>query len=109
MRYSYLACPYAHALPEVRLHRYNAVADVLAERLSRGLPTYSPIVHNHFVAARYNLPKTWDFWKLHDLPLLEKADELLVLMLDGWEVSVGVTAEREFAKVNSIPTHYLEP
>jgi hypothetical protein len=96
-------------MEEVRLHRYNAAAAVLAERLGKGLPTYSPIVHNHFITSHYGLPKTWEFWSQHDLPLLNYACELLILTLDGWDISKGVTAERAFAEENKIPVYFLEP
>lgn len=109
MRYAYLACPYFHRDPAVREARFQSVAKVLATRLRDGIPTYAPIVHNHWVAERYDLPKGWSHWEQLDLPLLLLANKLLVLLLPGWQESQGVSAEVAFANRNGIPVEYLEP
>lgn len=108
MRYSYLACPYAHRDPAIRQERFEAVTQVLAQRYREGLPTYSPITHNHPLATAHDLPGGWAFWSKFDLPILLLANELVVLMLPGWIQSVGVTAEIEFASKHKILTSYIE-
>jgi len=109
MNYSYLASPYAHEDEEMCFLRYEAATRALAYRLRLGLPTYAPIVHNHRVARLYNLPRTWDFWKQHDLPILFHAADLVILTLQGWRESTGVNAERAFAEAHSLPISYLDP
>ncbi len=47
--------------------------------------------------------------KHQDRALLERCDQLVVLMLDGWRESVGVQAEILIASELGIPTRYWEP
>jgi len=96
----YLASPYAHPDPKVRERRYLAAMDVVVDSMVGGgdIVLYSPIVHNHPSSLRYDLPRDWEFWKKIDFPMLERCDTLFVLTIPGWEHSVGVTAEIEFAQ-----------
>lgn len=94
----YLASPYAHPDPEVMELRFHAVCVYTATRLLLGEVVYSPIAHNHYLACNFDLPRTWDFWQKLDLPMLERADSLRVLMLEGWKESKGIAAEVDYAK-----------
>lgn len=108
MKYDYLASPYAHPNPAIREERFLKAAECCAERLRRGFPTFSPIVHNHTLAMRFKLPDTWEFWQTVDFPLLASAASLLVLTLSGWRESTGVQAEIAFAAGHDIPTFYID-
>lgn len=102
MSYVYLASPYTHKNEAVMLDRYHDVLSWLAVYMKcPGLKTcvYSPILHYHPVAVRYKLPRTWDFWWHYNKAMLENADELWILPLDGWEESKGIAAEREYAEL----------
>ena len=105
----YLASPYAHADEIVMIERYRAACDKAGQMLKRGLVVYSPIAHNHPIAQRVDLPRTWEFWSKIDLEILSRCDALYVLCLTGWDVSVGVTAEIEFAKSKGLPITYIYP
>lgn len=89
--------------------RYEAVTLVAGDLMNRHHVVYSPITHNHPIAERTDLPRTWDFWKLFDLPMLDLSESLFVLCLPGWKKSTGVTAEIEYAKSKNIPIVYMEP
>ena len=60
MSYVYLASPYTHEDPEVMNRRYEQTAEWVANRLKEygGPVIYSPILHCHYMAVTYNLPKT---------------------------------------------------
>jgi hypothetical protein len=89
----YLASPYSDEDPKVQQRRYEAVRKMTAGFLERRFFIYSPIVHCHDLAAHHDLPKDFEFWRDYDFHMLDLAEQLWVLMLDGWNTSKGVTAE----------------
>lgn len=103
----YLASPYAHADPAVMQARYEAAVRVAGSLMREGVAVYSPIAHNHPIAQAVDLPRTWDFWRRMDLPILMTASALYVLCLDGWRESIGVSAEIEFVGRMGKPIVYL--
>jgi hypothetical protein len=103
----YLASPYSHEDQNVMKTRFDLVTKASAELMSLGIFVYSPITHSHPM-SEYGLPTTWDFWKEYDELFLSKCDALLVLKLDGWERSTGVTAEIDYAKLHEIEITYLD-
>lgn len=102
----YLASPYAHHDPVVMQFRYEQAAMYVSNSYKARIPMYSSIVHNHPIALLGGLPRTWEFWREIDLPMLRICDQLHILCLPGWKTSIGVTAEIDFAKSALIPiTH----
>ncbi len=91
----YLACPIAHANSEVIARRHSMVSDALIELMKRDWLVYSPMSQHY--AIRDQFTHSWDFWIKPSLGMLDKCDVLMVLMLDGWRESVGVTAEIKHA------------
>ena len=67
---------------------------------------FSPIVHSHPLVA-FSLPTGWDFWERIDRAYLARCDELVVLMLDGWQESTGVRAEIALARDLGKPVRFL--
>ena len=57
--------------------------------------------------VEYNLPTDWGFWKNYDIAFLDRCGDLIVLMIDGWDRSIGVAAEIEHAKQMGYNTVYL--
>lgn len=109
LSFIYLASPYSHADPAVMVARYEAACKRAAELMTYGHAVFSPIAHSHPIAD--HLPPdartSFEFWMTQDLPLLRYAKELVVLCLDGWKESRGVTREIEFAKALDIPIRYI--
>jgi len=70
------------------------------------LVVFSPIVHSHPLVA-FSLPTGWDFWERIDRAYLARCDELVVLMLDGWQESTGVRAEIALARDLGKPVRFL--
>ena len=104
----YIASPYTHSDPEVREKRYEEVEEATLILLRQGHYGFSPIAYNHPM-GRHNLPTTWDFWEPFDKAFLERCSSIVVLMLEGWNTSLGVQAEIDYAIKIGLPVQYLEP
>jgi len=109
MRKIYLATPYSHPDPAVRELRFQQVNKVAAILMSNGYLVFSPISHTHPIAIAGDLPKGWEFWKEYDKSFIEWADEIYVLMLDGWQESTGVRAEIDLTKGTYKAVTFLDP
>ena len=105
----YLASPYTHKDPEIVQARYEAVRKHTAWMLSQSIWVYSPIVHCHDLAISHKLPTDSQFWQAYNFHMIDLADELQVLKLEGYEQSIGIMGE--VGKANSIlcPVTYVEP
>ena len=95
----YLASPYS-ANPE---HNYQLALSATAHMVAAGYIVYSPIVHCHPLHQAANLPQDFAFWRRHNFGILRKASELWVLDIQGWQESIGVQAEINFAKQCYMP------
>lgn len=93
----YLASPYTHEDPAVREHRFQLVCKHAAAMMRQGMHVYSPIAAHHPMAM-YGLPINWEYWKAIDTEMVTLCSGFTVLMLAGWEDSVGVQAEIEIAE-----------
>lgn len=104
----YLASPYSHRKPSVRTQRFHYACNATASLLHAGLNVFSPIVHGHPLAA-HGLPTDWFFWQAFDREQILRCTSVVVLMLDGWQESVGVQAELRIAAEASLPVQYMLP
>ncbi len=109
MKLVYLASPYTHEDKGVEHIRYQAVADYLVKNPKEGYVLFSPIVYWHEIARAYKLNTTYNHPanKIMCETIISRCDELWVFALKGWQDSVGVTAEIEFAKFRGIPVKYV--
>jgi len=96
----YLASPYTHedqAIRELRAEQGNIAAGRLM--IATGECIYSPIAHGHAVYKSHGeLPLNWEFWQGQCFPMLDLCDSMAVLMLEGYENSVGIMAEVNYIK-----------
>lgn len=104
----YLASPYSHHTPAIKEQRFQAVLKAAAELMSQGEIVFSPIAHCHPIAVIYGVPGDWHYWEKYDRAFIEACDRFIVLKLDGWEASVGVNAECEFARQIGRIIEYVE-
>jgi hypothetical protein len=105
----YLAIPYSHPDPDVRENRFLIANRVAAMLFKSGEHVFSPISHSHPIKMAGELPGGFDFWEKYDRCMIEMCKELLVVQCDGWEESVGVTAEIEIARSLGIPVRFVDP
>jgi len=104
----YLATPYSNPDHAVRQKRFEKVNKVAADLIIKGEMVFSPISHTHPIAAIKDLPKDWAYWESFCRTYLECCYKIYVLMIDGWEESIGVTAEIKIAKELGLEIEYIE-
>lgn len=105
----YLATPYSHPDEAVREERFRAVNTAAAELMRKGMHIYSPISHTHPIALAGDLPLGWEYWQAYDRAILSACCKLIVLMLDGWKESKGVTGEIAIACELGLDVEYISP
>lgn len=106
MSFIYLASPYSDQSSTMRQIRTDAVAIATADLMAAGHVVFSPVVHGH--ALDHLLKETHAFWMKQCFGMLEKADALYILKLDGWQHSAGLLQEFDYATQKGMPIHYLE-
>lgn len=89
--------------------RFSDACAYAGEMIARGNFVFSPIAHNVPILQASKLKPGWDTWSSFDLQMLGLCDQLLVLMLDGWQDSNGVRAEILAAKNMKIPVVFVNP
>lgn len=108
MSYTYIASPYTHDKEHVMHDRYLIAASYTASLLRLHHHCYSPIVHCHELAVKFDLPRELDFWKRYNTSMLRHADELYVLCIPGWKESRGVQFEIDLAEQLGLPIRFIE-
>lgn len=103
----YLAGPYSHDNKTIQKARFTALTRKAAELTNTGVNVFSPITHGHPMAEAHELPRDYAFWKQHCEAFVSRCDEMLVLMLEGWEESKGVEAEVKLAEELGIPVRFV--
>lgn len=103
----YVASPYSHPEQQVRTARYTAVCELVGMLSRKHLVVFSPIAHYHTAAVLCRLPTDANWWKFVNSVYLQLADELCVACLPGWEDSIGVQWEIEFAVAHDKPITYI--
>jgi hypothetical protein len=104
----YVASPYSDPDPLVREARFEAACHLVSFLCRDGYKPYSPIVHFHPVAIRFDLPLDAAYWQETNFEMLHKAERVVVYQIAGWDTSIGVLAEIEEAKHLGIPVDYID-
>jgi nucleoside 2-deoxyribosyltransferase len=104
----YLAQPYTSPHLEVMHERYEAALAFVAHISRKNQCIYSPVVHYHPVAVYHDLPRAFDFWRPLNEHMIDLADSLYVLQLEGWRESFGTAAEIAYAKSLGKPVVYVD-
>lgn len=105
----YLALPYTHEDESVMDYRADVSDFVFSELTKEGRNIFAPITSCHNVRKKYGLPGIWEYWKELDEQFISICKKVIVLMLPGWEISVGVKCEIELANKYLIPIEYVDP
>lgn len=98
MSFFYIASPYTHQNQAVRNDRFRDAMKFTAALMKLEIPCYSPIVHCHELANTYELPTTFEYWIKMNHAMIDVSLGVVVLKIDGWDTSKGVTDEIEYAK-----------
>lgn len=105
----YLASPYSHKDEKIVLDRFNQTQAAVAFFFKHGITLYSPIVHCHEIATKFDLPTDAKFWQRHNHRMLGSARELWVLQLMNWSASLGVQDEIQYAITHHKPITHIVP
>lgn len=105
----YLASPYSHADPEIKLERFERVCKAAAKLMEAGYEVFCPIAHSHPIEVHgMSYVHSGEFWLNQDYAILKHCDALIVFKLDGWDSSDGIYHEVVFAFENNIPVWFME-
>jgi hypothetical protein len=106
----YIASPYSHKNQSIMNKRLRDVTIISAKLTKKyGYAMFLPITQSAAI-ARHEPSLGGDFksWKSIDIFLVkEKADEVWVIMLKGWDTSIGVTEEIKCARKYQKPIKYF--
>ena len=106
----YLASPYSAPCEALRELRFRQVCAIAGDLLADGHLLYVPIAHSHPIALHSAMRDTaWATWQRLDEKMICRCDEVWVVMLDGWQASVGIAAELSVARDRKIPIRYYDP
>lgn len=105
--YIYLGSPYSKYASHDEAA--SKAAECAAVLMNLGLVIYAPIPHGHTITLAGDLPKDWAFWKRQCDPMIDAAAALVVLTMDGWQESVGLTYEIATFLVAQKPILYVDP
>lgn len=104
----YLAGPYSHKDRSIMEDRELKHAQCAVALKKQGLSIYAPIPETTALAKLAGLTGTsWEDWREHDLNLLGRCDEIMVMLIPGWKESLGVRGEVKFALKNNIPITFV--
>lgn len=101
----YLASPYSHPDSDVKLQRYKLTTKLSATimQIYEDVLIFNPITHTHNIAVLGGFSGGWERWAEFDLRIIDACDELWVHTMVGWQESIGVSAEIEYARKIDIP------
>jgi len=98
----YLAGPYVHEDKKVMAKRFKTFSKVAGKLMAtKDVYVFSHITHGHPIDMTAKFPSF--FWLTFSIGMLEKCDEMYILDIEGWQDSVGVKAEIEYAREHNIP------
>lgn len=105
----YLASPYSHDDEVVMMDREYDVTNAAAKLMEKHRVSFFLPITQSAAMKRFNpkLGTSFEAWKDIDLNEIRLRDEVWVLMLDGWDKSIGVLAEIEYAKELDKPIKYI--
>jgi len=109
LKYIFISAPHGHPDVSVIYDRMKRLRAIVAQYVINGHLVLAPNLHFHELTQEYSLPLDWDYWKDNCYAMMQNAYQVDVIMLEGWEKSVGVKAEIEYAKTLNILVNYVDP
>jgi hypothetical protein len=105
----YLASPYSRYVGGLET-AFQEIARNAALLIRAGVRLYCPIAHTHPIAMQGGIdPLDHGIWLPADRPFMFAACGLIVCMMEGWELSYGISVEMdEFARAGK-PLVYMRP
>ena len=107
----YLASPYSSRDGSIQNQRANHTCESASVLIEAGIFVFSPIVYCHALATEFSIPGDFDYWKAFNWTWIEWAEQFWIDAQPGWDESVGVQHELNFADAQNKPAllyHYGE-
>lgn len=101
----FISSPYGNSLNKEQ--RMIAISNYSANQLKSNIHVICPMTLGIALAKNSLLPENSVWWISWTLDLLSRCDEMDVLCFSGWENSIGVKAEINFALSKKIPINYI--
>jgi len=90
----HLTAPYSDESPEVRLYRVVEVAKIASRVSLKGTHVICPMLERHLMTVYGTTQDTgWTARQVETINVLTRCEELWIVVLEGWEKSIGVRAE----------------
>ena len=105
----YLASPYTDCDEAVQHSRYVHTAQATGRLIRRGHMVFSPIIHSLPLVDHASFGSTWEDWRTYDEKMIDFCDTVAVLLLPGWEYSIGVRGEVEYVLERGKPLVAVTP
>lgn len=104
----YVSCPYTDKDPEVIKYRLMMFAK-FAESIENGGKEHatSALFNQMLLDRGIKLDASYSYWQSYSRSMIHKSDRLVVLCLQGWDRSVGVSDEVEYAKFLNLSVEYV--
>ena len=106
----YLASPYTADNETTEIIRYKKVLEMTKRLIETGdVLVFSPIVYTHPIYKASDIIKgDYAYWGEFNRKMIDACDKVVVLMLDGWDKSVGIASEVEYAQKQGKSVEYME-
>ena len=92
---------------KVRHFRHHHVQAVGHALYKMGYTLIEPIASSHYKAEQFGSVPSYEYWQKRDRRLIDVCAGIIVLNMNGWEDSVGVTDEVKYAKLQGKPVYLL--
>jgi hypothetical protein len=90
---------------EANYHLHIQAAIVLTKD---GFNLFEPIARCHHAAKREAFPVDYEFWKTQDRQIIKRSDGIIVLVIPGWDKSIGVKDEIQYGKRLGKKVYYFD-
>ena len=94
----FVISPYSDPDQDVVNEHVWGAEEYLATLIKQGHVAFSVIVAFSDFCEKYQIDSNYDYWEKYCQQMIESTHVVHVLMLDGWEDSVGVQAEIAHAR-----------
>ena len=104
----YLASPFKSSQQAIERLRFMAVAKCSGMLAAQGVCAVSPILNGYTMRAHMGFNQmTEDDFKAWDHVLMPRCNGILVLQLEGWKESVGLSDELDHFAERHAPVAYI--
>ena len=107
--YIYIGSPFTHYV-DGHDAAWMEVCEVTGRLQDEGLDVFSPIVHGHALVLHGGLRAVdHEHWSRVNEKHMDRADVCLVVKMDGWRESDGISEEVEYFREAGKPVLYIDP